>query len=77
MSKRQERKAARAGSLDKYGFSKSQSRRVRRALRRQMFSQCYIGERGPFRIAVGSSQIKDNKGAGDHLLYGGGSFHAH
>jgi hypothetical protein len=71
---RQKRKAERAGKTDKYGFSMTQSRRERRSLRRSMLACCYMSARGtPFRIEIGSNQIKDNHGASDHWIYGGGS----
>lgn len=78
MSKRQERKNARAGKRDKNGFSMSLSRCQRRAAWRLMLSQCYQSTKGGvIRLNAGEHAIKDNIGASDHYLYGGGSVQCH
>ena len=74
---RQQRKKQREGKKDKFGFSMSLSRAQRRAMRRLMYAQCYIGRTGVFRIEAGGSQIKDNAGSSDHLLYAGGRMKSH
>ena len=76
-SKRQQRKAARAGKRDKNGFAMNLSRPVRRALQRLQVAQSYGTRTGVKRLAPGESMTKDNSGSADHLLYAGGSMKCH
>ena len=81
-SKRQQRKAKRAqqGRPDKWGQSKSLSRKQRRAARRSIWSRSYGNGAGGgcYTLSPGAAQGRAQLPGGQqdtsHYVYGGGSF---
>lgn len=79
-SKRQQRKAARANSRDKWGYSKALSRKQRRAARRSVWSRTYATGAGTQSYTLNPGETIDRKPSGVAQCYfhvhGGGSMRA-